>query len=146
MNRTNVPFVLSMDGIYSFALNGYRVVNLPISPYMAVSLIHKSYAGRVFNEDGSINMFEIYEEKIIEVMNERAFSTQLKREWGYVVCPEKDELDRLKELYCAKVGWTSSTRAATLSRCTAAVLWPIKHSDFQTLAGIYSSVWICFHV
>ncbi len=104
INRTNVPFVLSMDGIYSFVLNGHTVVNLPISPYVAISLIHESYEGRVLNEDGSINMFEIHEGKTIEFMNERAFSTQLKRKWGYVVCPERGELDRLKELCCARVG------------------------------------------
>lgn len=100
INRTNVPFVLSMDGIYGFTLNGHEVVNLPISPHMAVSLVNKSYENRILNEDGSFNMFEIHENEKIEFMNGRAFSTQLKREWGYVVCPERDELDRLKQLLC----------------------------------------------
>ena len=32
-------------------------------------------------------------------MNEYAFTAQLKYNWGRVICPEREELDRLKEKY-----------------------------------------------
>ena len=32
LNKTTIPFVLSMDGIYNYALNGHSVINLPIAP------------------------------------------------------------------------------------------------------------------
>ena len=94
INKTKIPFVLSMDGIYSYALNGYPVVNLPISPYMTVSLIHRSYSDRFIKED-SVAMLEINDPTRIMLMNDKAFSSQVKRKWGYVVCPEKQELLRL---------------------------------------------------
>lgn len=57
-NKTDGSFVLSMDGIYNYTLNGHLVVNLPISPRIAISLIEESYADRIIHEDGSISMLE----------------------------------------------------------------------------------------
>ena len=39
--------------------------------------------------------------EIIESMNERAFRAQMDREWGRIVCPEKQELQRLEEKVCS---------------------------------------------
>lgn len=100
INNTTIPFVLSMDGIYNYTLNGHQVINLPIHPFVTVGMIHKSYAERVVREDGSLSMFDINRTDNIMFMNNCAFSAQLKRKWGYVVCPEKDELTRLKCKFC----------------------------------------------
>lgn len=97
INTTEVPFVLSMDGIYSYRLNGYPVVNLPISPNMTVSLIHRDYSGRFLLGDDSVVMLEINDPAHIKLMNDKAFSSQVRRKWGYVVCPEKKELLRLSD-------------------------------------------------
>lgn len=102
INKTKIPFVLSMDGIYSYTLNGHKVINLPISPYVTASLIHESYSSRVINEDNSVAMFEINRDDMVQFMNERAFSSQLRLEWGYIVCPEKEELIRLEAKYKMK--------------------------------------------
>jgi len=99
INNTSIPFVLSMDGIYNYTLNGHLVINLPIMPFVTATLIHKSYTSRVVREDGALTMFEINKYDDIMLMNDCAFSSQLKRNWGYVVCPEKDELARLKQKF-----------------------------------------------
>lgn len=100
LNKTSIPFVLSMDGIYNYTLNGYSVINLPIFPNVTVSLVHESYSSRVIHKDNSVLMYEIIRPEDIMLMNERTFSTQLKRKWGYVICSEKDELSRLVDKYC----------------------------------------------
>jgi hypothetical protein len=94
INTTKIPFILSMEGIYSYTLNGYPVVILPIFPHMTVSLIHRSYSDRFINDD-AIVMLEINDPARIMLMNDKAFSLQVKRKWGYVACPEKQELSRL---------------------------------------------------
>ena len=76
------------------------VINLPLFPYTTVSLIHDSYSNRVIRRDNSISVFEFTRADDIMLMNGQSFSTQLKRKWGYVVCPERDELSRLVDKYC----------------------------------------------
>lgn len=99
LNNTIMPFVLSMDGIYNYTLNGHQVINLPIHPFVTVSMIHKSYSQRVIREDGCLSMFEINREEDVIRMNDSAFLMQLKHKWGYIVCPERDELIRLEYKY-----------------------------------------------
>lgn len=99
INNTSTPFVLSMDGIYNYLLNGHQVINLPILPFVTASLIHKDYSARVVKTDGSLSMFEISRPGDIMLMNDCAFSSQIKRNWGYVVCHEEDELIRLKHKF-----------------------------------------------
>lgn len=94
-NKTNIPFVLSMNGIYQYTLNGFPVINLPISPYVAIFLVHKNYSKRFIHSDGAISMIEFNNPEDIMLMNDQAFQSQQKHGWGYVVCPERDELDRL---------------------------------------------------
>ena len=79
LNKTTIPLVLSMDGIYNYTLNGHSVINLPIDPNVTVSLIHESYSSRVIHKDNSISMFELTRPDDITLMNGCVFSTQLKR-------------------------------------------------------------------
>ncbi|MBE6813385.1 MAG: DUF4238 domain-containing protein [Ruminococcaceae bacterium] len=99
INETDIPFVLSMDGLYGYSFNNYLVINLPISPKSTVSLFHKSYSNRIEQKDGSLSMFQINKEEDIMIMNQSSFLAQIRRNWGYVVCPEKKELERLKRMY-----------------------------------------------
>lgn len=98
INNTDIPFVLSMNGIYNYTFNGHPIINLPISPTIAISLIHKNYTNRVIYNDGAIAMFETKIPELIMHMNQQAFSFQAKHQWGYVICPEREELDRLSKL------------------------------------------------
>lgn len=103
INETDIPFVLSMDGLYGYSFNNYLVLNLPISPKITVSLFPKHYSNRVKQKDGSISMFQINKSDDVMIMNQASFLAQIKRNWGYVVCPQKEELERLKKMYiCSK--------------------------------------------
>ncbi len=95
INKTNIPFVLSMNGIYNYTFNNSEVINLPITPYIAICFLHKDLSNRIYHKDGAISMFEIIKEEHVMHMNEQAFKFQLRQNWGYVVCPNKDELKRL---------------------------------------------------
>lgn len=97
INETEIPFVLSMDGLYGYSFNKHLVMNLPISPKATISLFHKSHSNRVEMQDGSIAMLEINKPDYIMIMNQASFSAQIRRNWGYVVCPQKEELERLKK-------------------------------------------------
>jgi len=96
VNDTEVPFVLPICGIYSFLFKGKRVVNLPISSKIAISLIEESAAELLITE-GVCKMFHISDLEITKSMNEFAFSQQLNRQWGYVICTDRGELNRLCE-------------------------------------------------
>lgn len=99
INHTDIPFVLSMNGIYNYTLNGYPVINLPISPNVTISLIHKDYSHKVIQNDGAVTMYQILNPENIMLMNNQAFSFQVMHNWGYVVSPEKSELERLSLLH-----------------------------------------------
>lgn len=95
VNQTNIPFVLPIGGLYNYSLNGHSCVNLPISPQLALCLVHKDYAERLIHKE-TISMFSTDISDTIMCMNNVAFKAQVERDWGYVVCPEREELDRLK--------------------------------------------------
>ena len=95
VNRTEIPFVLPLEGLYDYRLNGHSIINLPISPTIAICLIHESYAERLIHEDGTVSMFMVEFPDVIMRMNTWAFNSQRKRNWGCVICPQRDELDRL---------------------------------------------------
>ena len=99
INETDIPFVLSMDGLYGYTFNNHITINLPISPKVTISLIHKSYSNRIERQNGEVSMFQIHKPENIMLMNQCSFLSQIKRNWGYVICPEKDELQRLKGEY-----------------------------------------------
>lgn len=95
INRTDIPFVLPLGGLYDYRLNGHSVINFPISPQIAICLIHEGYAERMIRDDGTVSMFMVEYPDVIQRMNGWAFASQKKRNWGRVICPERDELDRL---------------------------------------------------
>jgi len=95
INRTNVPFVLPVCGIYNYLFDNKMTMNLPVSPQLALCFMHKSSSDRIIHNNGEISMFEINDSYIVFRMNQWAFSAQIKQKWGYVVCPQKDELERL---------------------------------------------------
>ena len=95
VNHTEIPFVLPLDGLYDYRLNGHSVINLPISPKVAICLVHEDYAERMIHDDGTVSMFLGEFPDVIMRMNAWAFNAQKKRNWGCVICPHRDELDRL---------------------------------------------------
>ena len=101
INETEIPFVLPIGGLYSFSCKGSIAINLPISKSMALCLIHKNLVDDMV-ENGAMIMLSISDPDIMMDMNSWAFRTQKQRGWGYVVCPERHELDRLKKRFDLK--------------------------------------------
>ena len=95
VNRTDIPFVLPLGGLYDYRLNGHSVINFPISPQIAICLIHEGYAERMIHDNGTVSMFMVEYPDVIQRMNGWAFASQKKRNWGCVICPERNELERL---------------------------------------------------
>ena len=98
INRTEIPFVLPLMGLYSYGINGHSIINLPILPTCALCLVHKDYAERLIHDDGTISMFMVDDPEQLKKMNLFAFQAQKRRNWGRIICPQREELDRLKEL------------------------------------------------
>ena len=98
VNSTEIPFILPLMGLYSYGINGHSIINLPISPKVALCLVHKDYAERLIRDDGTISMFMVDNPEQLKKMNAFAFAAQKRHNWGCVICPQRDELDRLNEM------------------------------------------------
>ena len=101
INETEIPFVLPIRGLYSYLYKGSIAINLPISKSIALCLIHKNLVD-VTNKNGAVIMLSISDPDTVMDLNSWAFRMQKKRGWGYVVCPERHELDRLKKQFDSK--------------------------------------------
>lgn len=86
-NQTDIPFVLPIAGIYEAVLKGQLVIVLPIDPDKAI-FMYKS-------DTDVIPFYTVEDAQIIKHMNLSAFTSQVKRGKGYVICPEERELFRL---------------------------------------------------
>lgn len=95
VNNTRIPFVLPICGLYSYSFGGegikYLHTNLPISPYLAITLVHKDNA-TILTNDGRIALYRVDEEIVVQRMNKWAVDAQRKMGWGYVVSPEENAL------------------------------------------------------
>lgn len=95
VNCTNTPFVLPIKGLYSYEMNGHCAINLPISPTLALCLVHKNYASHLIRDDGTTDFFRISFTEQIETLNFFAFMSQKRHNCGCVICPQQEELIRL---------------------------------------------------
>jgi hypothetical protein len=86
--------VWNIGGLYSYSLNGYVHVGLPVSPQIAITLIEN--AGIPFLEKkGITRLYLITEDKYVAELNRFAFQQQCKQNYGYVISPVKDALEEL---------------------------------------------------
>lgn len=88
VNRTDIPFVLPIAGLYDYNLNGHSFINLPISPKIAICLVHEGYSDRLIHDDGTVSMFMVEFPDMIMRMNNWAFTSQKKCNWGRIICPQ----------------------------------------------------------
>ncbi len=95
INNTNTPFVLPVCGMYSICCNDEIRILFPVTPKIALTLFHKENINEHI-EDNIMDYFSIEDENVIKRCNQKAFETQCGYNWGYIVCPEREELDRLK--------------------------------------------------
>lgn len=101
INETEIPFVLPIGGLYCYSYKGSIAINLPISKSIALCLIHKNLID-VMTKNDAVIMLSISDPDTVMDLNSLAFRMQKKRGWGYVVCPERHELDRLKKQFDSK--------------------------------------------
>lgn len=98
-NRTDVPFVLPVRGLYSFLEIGKPILLLPLDPHTALMYIHKDLADRVINQDGQQYKFYVDNEEQIFRYNLSAVIAQCRDKKGRVVSADKALLERLKVEY-----------------------------------------------
>lgn len=95
-NKTPIPFVLPVGGLVAIPYaNEEERILFPVAPHIAITLISQKHVDD-YRSNGEIIGFEYNDSEFIKYFNELAFKTQCQDEWGYVVCPKKEELDRLK--------------------------------------------------
>lgn len=97
VNKTDIPFVLPIAGIYGYQMGKYRMINLPVTPEIALCFVHIDDVGDLIIGENKISLWEVTSPVVIRKINEKAFISQIKRNQGWVVCPHREELDRLKE-------------------------------------------------
>lgn len=97
VNKTEKPFILPISGLYSYSLNGYAHVSLPVSPQIAITLVDN--AGIPFVEkEGITRLYLIAEDKYVTKLNGFAFRQQCKQGYGVVISPAKEALEELLPL------------------------------------------------
>lgn len=97
VNKTEKPFILPISGLFSYSLNGYAHVNLPVSPQIAITLVDN--AGIPFVEkEGITRLYLITEDKYVTELNRFAFREQCKQGYGVVISPTKEALEELLPL------------------------------------------------
>ncbi|QTE74276.1 DUF4238 domain-containing protein [Clostridiales bacterium FE2010] len=94
VNNTDKSFVLPIGGLYSYSLNGYAHISLPVSPKMAITLIENAGIPSL-EQEGITRMYLIAEDKHVISLNSFAFQQQCKRGYGYVISPSRDALEEI---------------------------------------------------
>lgn len=92
LNRTLIPFILPMCGLYNFKFSGIDTVFLPISPQICITLV-KNDGSDLFIKDGVRKMLLVADGSQATWFNKRAFLAQKKTGHGYVVSPDKSALE-----------------------------------------------------
>ena len=101
VNKTTVPFILPMCGLYNFKFNGIDTVFLPVSPQLCIALVNNDGAD-LFIRDGVGAMILVSDDSQATWFNKRALSSQKHAGCGYVVSPDKTSLEMCMEPVCCK--------------------------------------------
>ena len=96
INDSYVPFVLPMQGLYSytFSQSKYTCLNFPITPKHAITLVHKRHAAS-FIENRMIKMISVTDPRIAHMLNVRAFMAEKRFNKSYVISNQQKELELL---------------------------------------------------
>ncbi len=101
VNKTEKPFILPISGLYTYSLNGYIHVSLPVSPQIAITLIENAGISFIEKEDIT-QMYLISEEKYVTKLNRFAFREQYKQGFGVVISPTKEALEEVMPMSIRK--------------------------------------------
>lgn len=97
LNETDVPFVLPISGIYGYQMGKYRINSLPVTPKIALCFVHIDDAEDLIVGENKTSLLKVTNPTMIRKINEKAFKAQINRNHGWLICPYREELDRLKE-------------------------------------------------
>lgn len=98
VNNSEIPFVLPICGFYAFATKEEEaIIQLPITERISIRLFMNKYMDR-YCHGGKIKQIYVNEEDIIKRMNSVALREQTRYNVGYIICSNKEELQRLKDL------------------------------------------------
>lgn len=105
INRTSIPFVLPVCGLYTISIFSHDHIVLPTSPRVAIVLVPEEAKKHIIKGD-LIFLYSLEENTAIYSFNRGACKTQLQQGYGFIVSPEKGVLehgiqeivDRHKEL------------------------------------------------
>lgn len=96
VNRSNVPFVLPVNGFYGFKHQDIKHINLPIDPWTAITLIDKNEVDTIF-KDGLVHLYLITEDKHSKIFNMMALENQRRQGYGRIVSDRRDVLEQIVE-------------------------------------------------
>lgn len=77
INTTNEPFVLPLCGFYTFAIQDFNTINIPLTPTYAITLVPVEYMLR-YTANGKIKMFSIDDPALAKYLNQRAIKAELE--------------------------------------------------------------------
>ena len=105
VNKSTIPFILPICGLYEYSLNGYTHINLPVSPKIAITMIESAGIHSI-EKNGLIHLYLINQEKHTKKLNEFAFKHQCKQQYGCVISPSKEAIEealRTQECFCTRL-------------------------------------------
>lgn len=97
INRTNIPFILPIRGLYEYSFNGVVCINIPLNPHCCIMLYEKN---KLIQKNGNEKFYcevTIDNERFIEDLNCYAFSKQVKDGFGCVISHDLDLLEKIKD-------------------------------------------------
>lgn len=92
LNKTSIPYVLPIRGLYDYSINGVSCINIPLNSHSAIFLTQK---GKCIHSDANYAYMYVNEKPHIHLMNKSAMVKQINCGWGYVVCRDKPILENL---------------------------------------------------
>lgn len=94
LNISNTPFVLPMCGMYSNAINKVKMIHIPVTPKVIITLYDKQQTNE-FIHNGLTTGILITTDSVANGMNKFAFEAQLLSEQGFIASPQKEALSNV---------------------------------------------------
>lgn len=98
VNKSKVPFILPMVGVYGFSFNGETVINMPITPTCTITFIHNSVKQQYVKE-GIVKCFVIEDDTIANKLNLFAFHGESENNRRGVVANNRKMLEDVMQNY-----------------------------------------------
>ena len=97
INKTSVPFVLPLLGMYEYFENGEKKIVMPIDKFSAIMFLEKKIINKYSDDNGMLMKFQTNDSDTIFSLNLEAVFQQKRMNYGYVISPTKELLTLLLE-------------------------------------------------